>query len=265
MTLQGFKHPAFTAGDEDKVTYGFFGRQGGVSQPPYDSLNCGLGSNDDPAHISHNRRLVQKELSPAVNALIGPYQIHSSTCVQLHKALWSDENRPKADAVVTTEKNVAISIVTADCTPVLFFGKSGEKTVIGAAHAGWRGAVSGILEATIEAMCATCSDLTPQDIQACVGPCIAQKSYEVGEDFKTKCVAQDPAYTRFFKTVTQNGKPHFDLQGFCHHRLSAAGLTKISTLAMDTYSEEQHFFSYRRATHNGEKPYGRQISAIALM
>jgi len=239
------------------ISHGFFGRGGGVSTGLYASLNAGRGSSDDPAHIEENRTRIARAMGVADDHLIGVYQVHSAKVVAVD-APWPD-TPPKADALVSAAPGLALGILTADCAPVLFADP--EARVIGAAHAGWRGALDGVLEATVAAMV----DLgaNRQNIQAAVGPCIAQTSYEVGPEFLDNFTDRDPAYERFFAKGNAD-RWHFDLEGFCAHRLSAAGLNGVAKLSLDTCAREAEFFSYRRATQRGESDYGRNISVILM-
>ena len=245
---------------QENIAYGFFGRRGGVSKGVYNALNCGPGSEDDLECVIENRKRVLKILGgEALNTL---YQVHGSDCLNVDKAFEGPEP-PKADALVTDRPGLALGILTADCAPVLFYGeKKDGAPVIGAAHAGWKGALAGVLENCAGRM----KELGAVDgsIKACIGPCIAQRSYEVGQDFYDQFVAHPQESTRFFKEGETGGHYYFDLPGFCAHRLYLAGLTRISVKDLDTYFNEEEFFSYRRATHRDEKDYGRQISAIMI-
>lgn len=248
-------------GDE-AIAHGFFGRQGGVSGGIYASLNCGQGSDDDPSHVAENRARVAAEIGVASEKLLPLYQIHSDKCVRVDD-LWSDDEKPRADASVTDKAGVALSILTADCTPVLFHGRKVDGSpVIGAAHAGWRGAFGGVLESTIAAMV----DLGAgqASIQAAIGPSIRQASYEVDAGFYQNFIGADAAHARFFIASEKAGHHMFDLAGYCAMRLRNAGAVQIYDLDMDTYALEDDFFSYRRKTHRGEPDYGRQISAIVI-
>lgn len=239
------------------VPHGFLGRTGGVSEGICWGLNVGLGSGDDPAAIHENRRRAVEAVAPGAK-LVTLHQVHSPTAIKV-TAPYPDDARPRADALVTDRAGLALGILTADCAPILFTDASAG--VIGAAHAGWKGAHGGVIEATIEAM----EDLGArrENIAAAIGPAIARKSYEVDEDFLRRFTYADAADERFFS----GGRPghwQFDLEGYAVSRLAAAGLTRIEALGVDTYSNPGLFFSYRRATHQGEPAYGRQISLIAL-
>jgi YfiH family protein len=237
--------------------HGFLGRRGGVSTGICSGLNVGLGSGDNPAAIAENRRLAIQAVA-AGSTLVTVHQVHSPKAVAV-TASYPDDARPHADALVTNRPGLALGILTADCTPVLFADL--RAGVIGAAHSGWKGAIGGVVEATLEAMEGL--GATRGSIVAAVGPTIARKSYEVDEAFFRRFVDAAAENERFFS----GGKPgryQFDLEGFVVSRLAAAGLARIEALGLDTYSHPDRFFSYRRATHLGEPDYGRQISLIAL-
>ncbi len=239
------------------VKHGFFGRQGGVSSGIYASLNAGKGSSDVAAHVRQNRARIAARMSVADEHLLGVYQIHSPTAVYVddpHK-----EQPPHADALVTATPGLALSIVTADCAPILLVDH--QAGLIGAAHAGWRGALDGITDAVIDLMIA--KGAHGPHIRAAIGPCIAQLNYQVGPEFAAKFIANDPANARFFAPGTAD-RQYFDLKGYCARRLTTRGLHAVQTLPHDTYAQENDFFSYRRATHRGESDYGRNISVIVL-
>ena len=242
----------------DGIRHGFFTRQGGVSTGIYGSLNCGLGSGDDAENVRQNRALVAQTLGVAPNHLLTLYQIHSATAVVVDKA-WEGE-APEADALVTRTPGLAIGALTADCAPVLFCDP--EARVIAAAHAGWRGALSGIAEATVAAM----EELgaSRERMLAVIGPSISQKAYEVGVEYVDRFLAEEPTSSVFFITDASSGEPHFDLSGYVAERLSRARVGTISDLGLCTYCDETRLFSYRRSQHHGEDDYGRQISAIVL-
>ncbi|MFD0986683.1 peptidoglycan editing factor PgeF [Methyloligella solikamskensis] len=240
------------------LSHGFFTRQGGVSEGIYESLNCGVGSKDDPGKANHNRALVAEVLGVAPDKLITPYQIHSATAV-VAEAPWKDEP-PQADAIVTATPGLAVGILTADCAPVLFADP--EAKVVAAAHAGWRGAVSGIVESTVEAMRSL--GAKPENIVAAIGPAISLSVYEVGQDFKDQVLKDDPDAAPYFETDESTGEPHFDLSGYVAERCARAGLENITEIGLCTYCDEARFFSYRRSQHWGEDDYGRQIAAIVL-
>jgi YfiH family protein len=245
------------AGVLGDVPHGFLGRRGGVSTGVCSGLNVGLGSGDDPAAIQANRALAVGAVAPGAK-LVTVYQVHSAA-VLTAAAPWPDDARPHADALVTDRPGLALAILTADCTPILF--ADAQAGVIGAAHAGWKGAVGGVIEATVAAM----EGLGARRgaIVAAVGPTIARKSYEVDDTFFRRFAESDAENERFFLSG-KAGHYQFDLEGYAVARLAAAGLSQIEALGLDTYSDPARFFSYRRATHRGEPDYGRQISLIAL-
>lgn len=239
------------------VAHGFFGRGGGVSGPPVEGLNCGFGADDDPDAVAENRRRAADALI-AVADIAAPYQVHSPDVVVASEA-WPIEDRPRGDAVVTKVPGLLLGIVTADCAPVLLADR--EAGVVGAAHAGWRGAIGGVTDRTIGAMITLGAE--PRRIAAAVGPCIAQRNYEVGEDFLAPFLEEDPANERFFAEGA-SGRPHFDLESYVAARLAGAGIGTVWLAGEDTYAQPAHYFSYRRATHEGAASYGRQISLIGI-
>lgn len=240
-THHDFHHP--------NISYGFFSRQGGISKDEiYKGLNCGFGSKDNPENVEENRARVAKKVGAEIENLLGPYQVHSNKVVKVGEPF---AERPNADALVTNKPNLALSVLTADCAPVLFFANG----VIGAAHAGWKGALSGVLDNTIKAM----QELGANDISACVGPCIGPKSYEISEEFKENFLKDSPQSAHFFSKDN-----YFNLPEYCAWRLKNNGLEKIYVIKKDTYKHEEECFSYRRTTHRGESDHGRQISAIML-
>jgi YfiH family protein len=237
--------------------HGFLGRAGGVSQGLVAGLNVGLGSGDDPALVAENRRRAAAAVAPGAR-LVTVYQVHGAECVTVAEP-WPDEARPHADALVTDRPGLLLGILTADCAPVLLADQ--EAGVIGAAHAGWKGAFGGVTDATVAAM--ERLGARRERIAAAVGPCIAAASYEVDEGFHARFVAEDAANARFFAA----GAPEhwqFDLEGYVAHRLRSAGVAQVDPLALDTYADPQRFFSFRRATHRQAPSYGRQIALIAL-
>jgi hypothetical protein len=240
-----------------RMPHGFLGRRGGISVGECAGLNVGYGSNDDREAIAGNRRLAIAAILPE-SELATVHQIHSSEVVAADQA-WQQGERPRADAIVTDTPNLLLGILTADCAPVLFADH--EAVVVGAAHAGWRGALAGVTDATIEAM--EKLGARREHIHAAVGPCIAQPSYEVDEAFRARFLHADADNERFF-IIGPAGKPHFDVEAYVVHRLIAAGIDEIEALNLDTYADEDRFFSFRRATHRGEADYGRQLSAIAI-
>ena len=239
--------------------HGFFGRHGGVSEGVYRSLNCGFGSDDDPARVKTNRGLVRERLG--ADALQTCHQIHSADAVFVSELV----ERPKADGLVTTTPGLALGVLHADCAPVLLESKSGH--VVGACHAGWRGAVAGITDATVALM----REHGAMRIRASVGPCIALASYEVGEDFREAALAADPEAEAFFHTAKPRPSlakwvgsgVHFDLPRYVVHRLERAGV-EAGWRGGDTYASPSRYFSYRRNQHDGIADYGRNISAISV-
>ena len=240
-----------------EVPHGFLGRRGGVSVGTCAGLNVGLGSDDDREAIHANRRLAVEAVAPGAR-LVTLRQVHSGTALTV-TAPFSDEERPHADGMATDRAGLALGILTADCAPILFADSAAG--VIGAAHAGWKGAYGGVVESTVAEMERLGAERGR--IAAAVGPCIARRSYEVDEAFLRRFVEAEPGDERFF-SGGRDGHHQFDLEGFVLSRLAAAGLGKVEALGEDTYSQPDRFFSYRRATHKGEPDYGRQISLIAL-
>lgn len=238
------------------IAHGFFGRTGGVSTGIFTSLNCGPGSGDERASVIANRRRVAEALAAD---LINVHQIHSGTAVTVTEA-WALGEGPKADAMVTDRPGIALGILTADCAPVLFADP--QAGVIGAAHAGWKGAFGGVLEATLEAMEALGAERGR--VRAAIGPCIAQPAYEVGPEFRERFVAADPANAQYFIASERAEHFRFNLEDYVAARLGTAGAGQIARLSACTYTRDGDFFSFRRTTHKGETDYGRQISAIAL-
>jgi YfiH family protein len=247
--------PFLTAGLA--TPHGFFTRAGGVSTGRFATLNCALSGRDDPAAVAENRARARRALGGPT--LVGLFQVHGADVVTVDEP-WGDDARPRADALVTRRRGIALGIVTADCAPVLLL--DAEAGVIGAAHAGWRGALAGVLEATVAAM--EQLGASRGRITAAIGPTIRQTSYEVAADLHDAVLAADPAHARFFADGDRPGRWRFDLPGFCAARLARAGITRVIDLGLDTYAEPERFFSYRRATHQGAGPIGHQLSAIAL-
>jgi polyphenol oxidase len=241
------------------ISHAFFTREGGVSDGIYASLNGGQGSDDAPEAVMENRSRMAAALTIAPDRLVSAYQIHSAD-VAIVTTPWRKEDRPRVDALVTDRTGIALGISTADCGPVLFADP--EAKVIGAAHAGWKGAIGGVLEATIAAM--ESLGARRSQIRSALGMMISQANYEVGAEFHAQFAARDAAYGQFFTAAPIEGKAMFDLPGFIRLRLRTAGIEQIEDLALCTYADEQRFFSYRRTTHRKEKDYGRHISAIAL-
>ena len=238
------------------LPHGFCGRRGGVSAGAVAGLNCGIGSGDDPALVTENRRLVRDAVLPKAR-LVGVYQQHSALCVAAQD--WPEADRPAADALVTDRPGVLLSILTADCAPVLL--ADADAGVVGAAHAGWKGAIGGVLEATIAAMEGL--GARREQIVAAIGPCIAQASYEVDTAFRARFIADAVANAQYF-VPGKIEHYQFDLEGYVSARLTASGLAQIARLGLDTYGDESRFYSFRRATHRDEASYGRQISVIGL-
>jgi len=249
--------PFVTAPTLDGIAHGFFGRRGGVSTSDLASLNCGLGSGDDPALIAENRRRVADAVLPGA-ALTGVYQVHGNHCVVVDET--SDHSaRPEADALATRTPGIVLGILTADCVPVLFADR--DAGVIGAAHAGWKGALGGVTDATLAAM--ESLGASRANIAAAIGPCIGRASYEVDGAFVERFTADDPANERFF-AAGKPGHAMFDIAAYVAARIAAAGVTRIAIGGQDTYALQQDYFSYRRACHKGENSYGRQLSVIGL-
>ena len=239
------------------VRHGFCGRQGGVSEGLYASLNVGIGSDDLPERVRENRARAVAAVAPGA-ALVTLHQVHSATVVPV-TAAFPDAARPHADAIVTATPGLALGILTADCAPVLL--ADAEAGVIGAAHAGWKGALGDIPGATVAAMEAL--GARRERIVAAIGPCIARASYEVDAGFRERFLADAESHDGFF-AHGRGDKFQFDLEGFVAMRLAAAGVARVVALGVDTYPDERAWFSYRRTTHRSETDYGRQISLIAL-
>ena len=239
------------------LRHAFFTRQGGVSDGFYAHLNGGLGSHDDPAKIAENRRRMAEQMGVAPPRLLNVHQVHSPDAV-VATGPW-DGQKPKADAIVTRAEGLAIAVTTADCGPILLVEPNAR--VIGAAHAGWTGALTGVLEATVAAMEGLGAERN--GIVAAIGPMIRQPSYEVGSEFVTRFLDADADNAVFFLPSSRDGHAMFDLAGFIRDRLETAGVLMIDDLALDTYSDER-FFSYRRSVHRNEPDYGRHVHAIAL-
>ncbi|MCO6418822.1 peptidoglycan editing factor PgeF [Siccirubricoccus sp. KC 17139] len=241
------------------LAHGFFTRRGGVSEGPWAALNCSLSGQDDIEKVRENRRRAMAAFGLDRAALHGLKQVHGPEVAVVEQG-WTEGQGPAADAMVTRRPGVALGIVTADCAPVLF--AEPEAGVIGAAHAGWRGAVGGVLEATVAAMEAL--GAARHRIRAAIGPCIGQKSYEVGPDLREAVLAREAGDARFFVPGRREERWQFDLAGYCAARLAALGLAAASALQVDTLAEEARFFSHRRRTLAGGGPIGHQLSAIAV-
>ncbi len=241
------------------IRHAFFTRGGGVSQGVYASLNGGTGSDDRPTAVAENRARMAAALGVAPDRLLTPYQIHSPA-VALVECPWNEQTRPRADALVTRTPGLAIGVSTADCGPLLF--ADAQAGVIGAAHAGWRGAFSGVIEATIAAMESLGADR--RHITVALGPTIGQTNYEVGPEFIERFLEADADNARFFAPSNRAGHAMFDLPGYIAVRAQAAGIGDFENLGLCTYAEPERFYSYRRMTQHGEPDYGRHINAIAL-
>ena len=241
------------------LAHAFFTRRGGASSGVYASLNGGAGSSDDPALVRENRARMAQALGVAGDHLLVPYLVHSPDAVAV-SAPWPAGERPRCDALATTTPGLALGVTGADCGILLFADM--DAGVIGAAHAGWKGALNGVLEATLEAMRRLGASVA--NTRVALGPTIAQGSYEVGPEFVAAFVGREPDAQRFFAPSVNPDRAMFDLHGFIAMRLARAGVTEFEDLGVDTYADEERCFSYRRATHRGEKDYGRMVAAIAL-
>jgi YfiH family protein len=242
------------------IRHGFFTRAGGVSRGIYASLNGGVGSDDAPDNVNENRARMATALGVNPDQLLSLYQIHSSEVVVAEEP-WTRDRRPRADAVVTRTPSLAISVSTADCGPLLF--ADSQAGVVGAAHAGWRGAFTGIIEATIAAM--EQLGANRNDITAALGPTISQPNYEVGPEFVTRFIAADTANARFFKSSERAGHALFNLNAYIAARIARAGIVKFEDLGLCTYADPERFYSFRRSTHRSEPDFGRHINAITLI
>lgn len=242
----------------DRVRHGFFTREGGVSSGLFSSLNCGFGSSDDTAAVAENRRRATASLGAANDALTTVYQVHGTAVVQVETG-WAHGDAPKADGMVTDREGIVLGILTADCAPVLFADATAG--VIGACHAGWRGALDGIVEATVAAMVQLGAQRSA--IHAAIGPCIAQQSYQVGPEFRDRFLDAQADTTRFFQ-ADDGDRFRFDLPGYVTGRLEDSGIGTVDTTDDDTCAESGRLFSYRRSTLSGEADFGRALSAITL-
>ena len=240
------------------LRHGFFTREGGVSDGIYQSLNGGMGSQDDASHVTENRRRMAAQLGVAPTHLLTAFQIHSPD-VAVATDPWDNATRPRVDAIVTRTAGLAIGVTAADCGPVLFVDPNAR--VIGAAHAGWKGALTGVLEATIDAMEQLGAERA--GMVAAIGPLIRQHSYEVGAEFVERFASAEADNVRFFVPASRENHAMFDLAGFIRMRLENAGVLMIDDIGVDTYSDER-FYSYRRSVHRGEPDYGRHVHSIAL-
>ncbi len=241
----------------EPIPHGFFGRRGGLSTGDLASLNTGIGSGDAPLLVARNRAAVRDAVLPGA-ALLGVYQVHGTTCAVAEGA-WDEADRPEADAMVTDQPNILLGILTADCVPVLFADQAAG--VVGAAHAGWKGALGGITNSTIAAMERLGANRSR--IIAAVGPCIGRASYEVDDSFRARFIDADAGDDRFF-VDGRPGHAMFDIGGYVAARLAAAGVGRVDIIDHDTCAREADYFSYRRATLRGENGYGRQLSVIGV-
>ena len=249
--------------NDEHINHGFFTKNGGVSTGLYSSLNCGVGSKDDLQNVMENRNRVAGYFDTTADQLLTLNQIHSDICLSIDAPYDAINNRPQADALVTDTPGLAIGVLTADCGPVLFSGQSKEgKPIIGAAHAGWGGALKGILENTIAAM--ETLGLDKSTLKAVLGPCIGPQTYEVSETFRDPFIMQDMKNARFFVPAERPGHLMFNLPAYIQRRLFLAGVPQIGIMGRDTCAEAETFFSYRRSTHRREADYGRQVSVIQI-
>ncbi|MGH1403386.1 MAG: polyphenol oxidase family protein [Alphaproteobacteria bacterium] len=246
--------------NNEAVQHGFFTRLGGQSSGVYHGLNCGAGSDDQGEIVRNNLGVVAHHIGIESDQVVSPYQVHGAECYLIEDV---PQERLKGDALVTRKKGLALSVVTADCAPVLFYGEDCDGLpVIGAAHAGSKGALSGVLDNVVGTMVQAGALI--DGIKACVGPCISKASYEVGFDFVENFIKSDETCERFFHPGAKDERAQFDLSGYCAWRLYRAGVQNVSLLDIDTYTNEKEFFSYRRSVHKGDPDYGRQISIIAI-
>ena len=243
----------------DGIRHGFFTREGGHSTGLFNSLNCGMGSGDDMQVVAKNRAVVAQKLGVAPDCLLSAWQVHSPDAVVVSRP-WEGEDRPRVDALVTKTPGIGLGVLTADCGPVLFADPKAR--VIGAAHAGWKGALTGVTARTLEVMEEQGAERA--DVIAVIGPMISKAAYEVGPEFPGRFIEADPQNARFFTASPRAGHYMFDLPGYLANRLRAEGVGTVVNLSLCTFGDEKRFFSYRRATHRNEKDYGRLISAIAL-
>jgi YfiH family protein len=243
----------------DGIRHAFFTREGGVSGGIYASLNSGIGSNDDAAAVTENRTRMAKALGVDADRLLTAFQIHSPNVVVAEEP-WTVETRPRADAIVTRTPGLAIGVSTADCGPLLFADPKAR--VIGAAHAGWRGAFTGVIEGTIAAMEALGADRKRMTVA--LGPLIRQLNYEVSQSFVDEFVRADESHARFFVPAGRPGHAMFDLPGFIAARVAQTGIEQFEDIGLCTYADPDRFYSYRRSTHRSEPDYGRHVNAIVL-
>lgn len=253
-----YTHPVFSNRAPKNVAYRFYGRQGGVSTGIYDSLNCAAGSDDAPENVRENCRLVVEDLGGT--HLQKTYQTHSAICTYIDAP---QDKIPQGDALVTDKPNIVLGILTADCAPVLFTGvKDNGEALIGVVHAGWKGALGGVLQATVKCMCE--HGATLETIQAIVGPTITKASYEVSKGFESPFLEEDKEAIKFFSEGRAEDKLFFDLPGFNTFQLQKAGVKNIILSDIDTLSDEENYFSNRRRVQRGEPDYGRQIATIMI-
>ncbi len=242
----------------ETIKHGFFGRKGGVSSGIYASLNCGFGSNDEAKNVKKNRSLIAETFGIKLENLLNPYQIHSNIAQYITSSFKKDG--PRVDAFVTDVPKLAISILTADCAPILFADEKNK--IIGAAHAGWQGAFGSIIENTINLMVEKGAQI--ENIKAAIGPCIGQESYEVTQEYYDRFINDNAENSKFFKNGIENGKYQFSLKAYCASRLKKAGIIDIDILPHDTCKLEEDFFSNRRRNKAGEPDYGRNLSVIMI-
>ncbi len=242
------------------LAHAFFTRRGGVSTGVYDSLNGGVGSRDEPRAVRDNRARMAAALAIAPDRLAIPYQVHSPDAATISEP-FPPEARPRCDALVTATPGLGLGVTGADCGMILFADP--EARVIAAAHAGWKGALAGVIEATVDAM--TRLGARRERVNAALGPCIAQNSYEVGPEFIDAFAAADADFARYFAPSVNPERAMFDLHAYIADRAGRAGIGRFEDLALDTYADEDRFFSFRRATHRKEPDYGRLVAAIALV
>jgi YfiH family protein len=246
--------------DDASIRHAFFTRQGGVSEGLFASLNCGFGSGDNLERVARNRGIAMERLGFPPDRLVTCHQIHSATAIVVETS-WLPGVAPNADGLVTRVPGLALGVLTADCAPILFHDPFAN--VIGAAHGGWRGALGGIVEATLVQMVAI--GAAQSSIRAAIGPCIGRVSYEVGAEFLQQFLVEDLASGAFFEPGPRGGHFMFDLPGYVEYRLARAGIAMVERVSRDTAAEEEHFFSYRRSCLRGEGAYGRGLSAIAMV
>jgi YfiH family protein len=258
--VSGAEYISVKALERPGLRHAFFTRRGGTSNGVYASLNGGVGSRDDPQAVAANRARMAEALGLVPDRLVIPYQVHSPGVVTI-SAPWAPDARPRCDGLATSTPGLGLGVTGADCAMILF--ADSEARVVGAAHAGWKGALFGVVEATVAAMIEL--GAAPSRISAALGPCIAQASYEVGPEFVAAYAEADPGSTRFFVPSVNERRSMFDLHGYIGERAARAGIGEFEDCGFDTYADEARFFSYRRTTHRNEPDYGRQVSAIAVV